>query len=96
LLLRHCVLVFILHSALASADGGAAGADFNHGPLDHLIDLLTNLLNFILAVKVPLHDLVSLDETVQLTLQLVVLLSEEALVTVERLELLSEVVVSLD
>ena len=64
LLLRHSVLVFILHCALTAADGRAAGADFNHGALDNFIDLLTNLLNFILAVEVSLHDLVCLYETI--------------------------------
>jgi hypothetical protein len=94
--LRHRVLVFILHCALAAADGGAAGADFNHGSLDNIIDLLTNLLNFILAVEVPLHDLVCLNETVKLALQLVVLLSEETLVAIQGVKLLSQVIVSLD
>jgi hypothetical protein len=83
LLLRHSVLVFILHCALTAADGRAAGADFNHGALDNFIDLLTNLLNFILPVEVPLHDLVSLYESVKFPLQFVVLLREKALVAVE-------------
>ena len=51
---------------------------------------------FVLAVKVPLHDLVGFDEAVKLPLQLVVLLSQDSLVAVQLLQLPSEVVVPLD
>ena len=53
-------------------------------------------MHLVLAVEVPLHDLISLDETIELPLQLTVLLSEESLVTVQRLELLPQVMISLD
>lgn len=51
---------------------------------------------FVLAVKVPLHDLVGFDEAVKLPLKLVVLLSQNSLVAVQLLQLPSEVVVPLD
>jgi len=63
-----------LQGPLATADRRSARADFNHRALDNIVDLLSNLLNLVLAVEVSLNNLIGLNETIELTLKLVVLL----------------------
>ncbi len=95
-LLEVLLLIILILLSLSAAADGRLRADFDHGSLYDLVNLCAYHLHLILAVEVALHDLISLNEAIQLPLKLIVLLSEKFLVAVKRIELLSQVIVTLN
>ena len=74
--------------------GRRATASLDNWSLNHLVNLGTNLLDFVFSIKVSLDDLVGLNETIKLSLELSILLSEEFLVSEKGIQVLTEVVIS--
>ncbi len=68
----QCLLILLLlievKLSLGPTSNGRAASNLNHRPLDNLIDLTSDVLNLVLAVQVPLNNLVSLNEAIELSL----------------------------
>ena len=79
-----CILMLLVnHIFLCNCLRWRSVSDLYHRSFNHLIHLLADLLHLVLSVQVFLHDLVSLNETIEFMLQLVVLLREESLMAVQ-------------
>ena len=91
---QPAVAVVRLH--WASLPGGTLLRQVVHGLLDHLVHLAPDAVDFVLPVQVPPHDLVSLDEPVQLSLQLPVLALQQVGVLVQTVQLSLQVLVPVE
>jgi hypothetical protein len=102
-LLQLLTILEVLNRRLLVVEGGAliaptdrgTGANVDERALDYLVYLGSNLLHLVLAVEVALYYLIRLNEAIKLSLQFIVLLSQELLVAVKRVEFLPQVVVAL-
>lgn len=78
------------------SSGRWTATSLNNWSLDNLVDLGTNLLDFVFSVEVSLNNLVSLDETIKFSLKFSVLFSEEFLMSQKGIQVLTEIMISLD
>ncbi len=64
-----------------------------HRLLYHLIYFGSNHSDFILSIKVFLYDFISFNESIEFSLQVLVLISQQISMALERLQFLLQVVV---
>jgi hypothetical protein len=82
-LLMIRLLLLKVKLSLSTTSYGRAASNLHHRSLDNFIDLASNMLDFVLTVQISLHYFISFNKSIEFALKLIILLSQQSLMTVE-------------